>query len=690
MTAEPIERLHFFQFQYLGAEDLSAGQAYHRDMRRRHNLGPHSWGIVTGCRIVEKDREGDAPFVDIYVLPGIAVDGYGRDIVVLEPARVDPELFAAFTTDRHLELWVRYDELAAAPAAGGFAPCIDATSYSRVRETYRFAVGTIQPSHGDVIVAGKIARPKSVAAPDDPVLPDDESVAYQDFPEAERQALWLVRLGTVHWDGTVHKFRKVASADNLIEGRLYAGFVGSSLLSESNTLRIAPRVPFQDVDGVDFARLEGRLRVDGRIVAKKDVFLHGGKLSLQSAGGSDETRPLWLQRLPQPSGSGADLRIHIGDSTNKDTRLTIGPGPIPTQMATEKVVLAVRGDDRVDIPTGRLRFGTTARQCIDLSVENDADSGAHGIGRQSNATYFRSASDFYWYRNGEHDNTTGNPGTGGTTLMRLDGQGSLHFTGNFRQLVNAQLSAPGDPPQSYGMGAQENTLYQRSQANFAWYRGGGHAAGQLDPGGGSLAMSLDSASRLTVTGGVTSKGDIVLWGNKLDFRNTTGGTDTDRMEISRFSSVADATDLRVVIGDNIGGDDRLVVGPIHYADGLFKEQFIVENNGDARIARDLYVGGRKALIDVMSGEVVLNRTTNGSGTYTFNLVSRLPRISGAQLMVALSDIGNNNVANDARWRVQTSGISVVGTNSANFSVAWRVDDSDGWLIAFSYVAIFLP
>jgi hypothetical protein len=189
---------------------------------------------------------------------------------------------------------------------------------------------------------------------------------------------------------------------------------------------------------------------------------------------------------------------------------------------------------------------------------------------------------------------------------------------------------------------------------------------------------------------VTSKGDIVLWGNKLDFRNTTGGTDTDRMEISRFSSVADATDLRVVIGDNIGGDDRLVVGPIHYADGLFKEQFIVENNGDARIARDLYVGGRKALIDVMSGEVVLNRTTNGSGTYTFNLVSRLPRISGAQLMVALSDIGNNNVANDARWRVQTSGISVVGTNSANFSVAWRVDDSDGWLIAFSYVAIFLP
>lgn len=685
MVAEPVERLHFFQFQYVGAEDLSAEQAYHRDMRRRHNLGPHTWGVVTGCQIVERDREGDAPFVDIYVLPGIAVDGYGRDIIVLEAARVDPELFAAFATDRHLELWIRYDELAARTATGGFAPCTDAEAYSRIRETYRFAVGTINPTHGDVAVGGKNAVPAAAAGPDDPILPADESIPYQDFPDAERQALWLVRLGTVHWDGTVRKFRKVASPGNLVEGRVYGGFVGGSLLAEGQTLRVAPRTAPADVDAADFAGIEGRLRVDGRIVAKKDVFLHGGKLSLQSVGGSDETRPLWLQRLAQPAGSGSDLRIHIGDDANKDTRLTIGPGPLPTTVATEKVVLGVRGDDMVDIPTGRLRFGNTARQCIDLSVEDDAKHGAHGIGRQTASTYFRSASDFYWYRNGEHQNADGTPGTGGTTLMRLDGQGAVHFVNDFRQLINAHVSG-----QEYGIGVQDSTLYQRSWSDFAWYRGGGHASGHLDPGGGALAMSLDGSSRLTVVGGVTSKGDITLWGNKLDFRTATGGTDTDPMQISRFTRSADHTDLRVIIGDNTDGDDRFVVGPVWFGDGQFKEQLIVENNGDVRVAGDLYVGARKALIDVMAGEIWLGQTSAGSGVRHIILTSRLPRVSAAQLMVALSDIGNLHQAVDARWRVEWTSSAITAPNTVDFAVTWQLDDIDGRLFSFSYVAIFLP
>jgi hypothetical protein len=685
MVAEPVERLHFFQFQYVGAEDLSAQQAYHRDMRRRHNLGPHTWGVVTGCQIVERDREGDAPFVDIYVLPGIAVDGYGREIIVLEPARVDPELFAAFATDRHLELWIRYDELAALTATGGFAPCTDEQGYARIRETYRFAVGTISPSHGDVTVTGKIAVPAAAAGTDDPILPADESIPYQDFPDIERQALWLVRLGTVHWDGTVHKFRKVASPDNLVEGRVYAGFVGGSVVAEGKGLRLAPRTAPADADAADFASVEGRLRVDGRIVAKKDVFLHGGKLSLQSAGGSDETRPLWLQRLAQSAGSGSDLRVHIGDNPHKDTRLTIGPGPTPTAIATEKVVLAVRGDDMVDIPTGRLRFGNTARQCIDLSVEDDAKHGAHGIGRQTASTYFRSAGDFYWYRNGEHQNADGTPGTGGSTLMRLDGQGAVHFVNDFRQLINAHIGG-----QEYGIGVQDSTLYQRSSSDFAWYRGGGHASGQLDPGGGALAMSLDSASRLTVVGGITSKGDVVLWGNKLDFRTATGGTDTDRMEIARFGQAVDHNDLRVVIGDNIDGDDRFVVGPIYFADGAFKEQLIVENNGDVKVARDFYVSGRKALIDVWAGEVFLNQTSNGSAVRHFTLVSRLPRVSSAQLMVALSDIGNQDTAVDARWRVEWTSVAITPPNTVDFGVTWQLDDIDGRLTSFNYVAIFLP
>jgi hypothetical protein len=684
MAFDPVERLNYYQFQYVGAEDFRDQQIYHRDMRRRHNLGPHSWGIVSGCTIVETPREADAGFVDIHVLPGVAVDGYGREIIILEPAKVDPELFAAFNTDRHLELWVRYDEVATRTATGGFVPCTDATAYSRVAESYRFLVGTIVPSRGDLTVGGDVAKPAATAAPGDPVEPADASIPYQDFPTDERAALWLVRLGSVHWDGTVRKFRPVATPDRLVEGRSYAGFVGSSVLAEGPALRLAPRVAPADADAADFAAIEGRLRVDGRIVAKRDLLMHGGQVSWQSTGGSDETRPLWMQRLAPPAGSGADLRIHIGDAATADTRLTIGSGPSPATLATEQVVLAVRADDRIDIPTGRLRLQGPPRQLIDLSVGNDAKIGPNGIGRHSGSVYFRSSGDHYWHRDGEHDDADGNPGAGGTQLMRLGGQGSLYFVNTFRQILNADVTG-----QSFGVGVQSQTLYQRSAGNFAWYRGGGHGSGEFDAGGGAIAMRLDTSSRLTVEGGIRSPSNVELWGSSLDFRTSSGGTDTDVIQLRRVNHGPDHNDLVVALGDNLGGDDRFVVGPD--LGGNIAEQFVVENDGNVHIAGDLFVKNRKALIDVMSGEVLINQLAAGSGNRTVTITSQaLANVSQVDVIVALSDIANVNVATDARWRVRIVNKSIIPPNSVQFDIAFQVDDIDGELITASYVAIFRP
>lgn len=684
MAFDPVERLNYYQFQYVGAEDFRDQQIYHRDMRRRHNLGPHSWGIVAGCTIVETPREADAGFVDIHVLPGVSVDGYGREIIVLEPAKVDPELFAAFNTDRHLELWIRYDEIATRTATGGFAPCTDATAFSRVSESYRFLVGTIVPSRGDLTVGGDVAKPAATAAPGDPIEPADASIPAQDFPDDERAALWLVRLGSVHWDGTVQKFRPVAAPERLIEGRVYAGFIGGSVLAEGPALRLAPRTAPADADAADFAAIEGRLRVDGRIVAKRDLLMHGSRVSWQSTAGSDETRPLWMQRLAPPSGSGADLRIHIGDGGTADTRLTIGPGPVPTTLGTEKVVLAVRADDRVDIPTGRLRLQGPPRQLVDLSVESDTKTGLNGIGRHSGSVYHRSSGDYYWHRDGEHNDTDGNPGTGGVQLMRLGGQGSLYFSDRFRQILNADVAGQG-----FGLGVQDQTLYQRSPRNFAWYRGGGHGPGELDPGGGAIAMRLDAASRLRVEGGVTSPGNIELWGSAVDFREVGGATDTDVMQIRRVKRSPDHNDLVIAIGDNLSGDDRFVVGP--ETGGGIAEQFVVENDGDVRVAGDLYVKNKKALIDVVSGEVLINQLSSGSGTRTVTVTSQaLANVSQADVIVALSDIANVNVATDARWRVRIINKAVLPPNSVQFDIAYQVEDIDGHLITASFVAIFRP
>ncbi len=690
MADETIERMNYFQFQQIGAEDFRIEQAYHRDARARHDLGPHSWGIVEGCRIVETPREGDAGFVDLKLTPGLATDGFGRRIVLLEPVAVPPELFAAFNSDRVLELWLHYDEFARRSDDDRAAICLGDPAYSRVIESHRLLVGTLIPEHDPLVVGGLTAKPALPdGSPDEgaPILPVDTTIAAQDFPDDLRRAFWPVRLGSVHWDGTAGKFRAVADPSVLEQGRRYAGLIGGSLLAEGQKLRIAPRIANSaGFDAADFARVEGRVQIDGRTIAKKDVFLHGGMLSLQSTGGSDETVPLTLRRVPDASGSGADLRAQIGDNPASNVaRMTIASGIEPYASAPEKVVASFRADHRVDIPNGRIRFPGTARQAIDLGVDTDADASRRGIGWQGNDVYQRSGSGYYWYRDGLHDPAPGNPGTGGVQLMRLSAGGSLYFQNDYRQPLNFNMASG----QEFGIGIQDSTLYQRSHQNFAWYRGGGPDTAALSPGGGATAMVLDNTSRLTVEGGIRSRGRVELHGVPLDFRLSDGGFDTDPLEIARVQRASDNNDLQVTIGDNTGGGDRFVVGP--KVSGTLEEKLVVVNDGTVQVAGNLFSRGHNVLIDIVTGEYGLNATGAGSDVYNLDLTSsRIANVSDAQIMVALSHIRNEDVATWARWKVSyTHGSRILlGGNRVRFPINWQVDDVDGQLLAFSYMAVF--
>ena len=79
------ERVHYREGQRLLAADLRAEQAYHDAARRRHALSGHAWGIVRGL----------APAVDddgrLLIQPGLAVDGYGREMLLPEPLVVEQE-----------------------------------------------------------------------------------------------------------------------------------------------------------------------------------------------------------------------------------------------------------------------------------------------------------------------------------------------------------------------------------------------------------------------------------------------------------------------------------------------------------------------------------------------------------------------------------------------------------------------
>ncbi len=74
---------------------------------------------------------------------------------------------------------------------------------------------------------------------------------------------------------------------------------------------------------------------------------------------------------------------------------------------------------------GNQFFGNTTRQMLNLYNQD------YGIGIQGSTLYFRVANTagYNWYMGGVHNNTQNSPGTGGTSLMRLDSAGNLFTKG---------------------------------------------------------------------------------------------------------------------------------------------------------------------------------------------------------------------------------------------------------------------
>jgi len=100
MSAVLASRVNYYDGQYIRLAEMRDEQAYHRQLHRRHNLSHHSWGIVTGLELV---LEEGTPAVR----PGLAVDGYGRDLLLTERRVFGRDQFDRLGTSR-LDLWLEY------------------------------------------------------------------------------------------------------------------------------------------------------------------------------------------------------------------------------------------------------------------------------------------------------------------------------------------------------------------------------------------------------------------------------------------------------------------------------------------------------------------------------------------------------------------------------------------------------
>lgn len=142
----PSKRNRYFTGKLLTARDLTDEQSYYQEKARRHNRYLHGYGVVCGLRVVPaRGRERLAVVVE----PGLALDAWGREIVVPEPAELDLGQWTAQgereTSDRATAVWVvvEYAEAEVDPVPLPTAPPVEsgeATASSRTVETFRLGL----------------------------------------------------------------------------------------------------------------------------------------------------------------------------------------------------------------------------------------------------------------------------------------------------------------------------------------------------------------------------------------------------------------------------------------------------------------------------------------------------------------------------------------------------------------------
>jgi hypothetical protein len=142
-----------------------------------------------------------------------------------------------------------------------------------------------------------------------------------------------------------------------------------------------------------------------------------------TAGGWNATVPGGIDNVAGGDGSfaaGSNARAwHQGSFVWADSQST--PPPVPQgipfdSIANDEFAIRARGGVRLNTDTS-LFFGNRTRQMINLWGT------VYGIGVQNNVHYARSDGDFFWYRKGAHSDSYGDPGPGGTMLMKLTSQG---------------------------------------------------------------------------------------------------------------------------------------------------------------------------------------------------------------------------------------------------------------------------
>jgi hypothetical protein len=348
------ERPRFFEGQYLGADDLEAFLTYAREHDARHLLGAHTWGVVSGIELASGTSPGGD--IEYFLTPGIAIDGYGRLIVVTAPYRLTSDLFAPHPSGR-VNVWIRHEEAPFSGMRAGFQVCDCSDSFARVQESFVVETGprtNVTLRESGVVVGDETFTDAREALgfslPKQPIA-CDASVAAQSFPAEDAQTLWLIAVCQVPWNQASGEFVAATETDQKMSRifRRQAGVVTDHIYPAGGVIRLRPRWSARQV-GVttdqicstnaikeaDLVTCGGDLTfremiwLEGNSRFKGDARLYGTRLEFQESAGTDYLAngvPLAIRRRPDRNEhEGFDLQVLLGQRQGTDgpTRLTIG------------------------------------------------------------------------------------------------------------------------------------------------------------------------------------------------------------------------------------------------------------------------------------------------------------------------------------------------------------------------------
>jgi len=380
MATFSAERPQFFEGQYLGADDLESIVEYLRVTSARQNLGHHSWGVVAGLNLVSQSISDTA--VEYYIQPGVAIDGYGRIIIVNNPARIETEQFVSIGSG-NVDVWIRYDESEFEATREGFNACSAKDEYARIKETYKIEVGNktnILDHQSGVSVDDKFvvdAREALISVDSEAEILCDGSVPYQSLPVENDNFIWLIPLGHVKWSSASNSFLPLIDPaeqealesgaggktpeqvyESMMSGRTkrrLAGAIAESVFAADGVIRLRERtVPLDPaketnticnllkIQSEDLQVCEGKVKpkeliwLEGDTRLKGDARLFNGRLEFKDKDGKDYVErtvdghtvsaitPLIMQRLDVNARGGSDLQVMLGKSDDGINRLTIG------------------------------------------------------------------------------------------------------------------------------------------------------------------------------------------------------------------------------------------------------------------------------------------------------------------------------------------------------------------------------